>query len=129
MTWINKNIITENDYGFVYKITNTKARKIYIGKKALYHTRKKKTLKKDKTRKKFRYVIVDSGWENYWGSSKELLEDYKLNPEFFIKEILTTARDKKQLSYLELKYQIIYEVLEKDTYNKNILGRFFKKDV
>ena len=128
MNWINENIINEDDYGFVYKITNIKTNKIYIGKKALYYIKKRKVGKKENTRKKFKKVIIDSGWRNYWGSSKELLEEYKLNPNNFIKEILETAINKKQLTYLELKYQIKYEVLENDTYNKNILGRFYKKD-
>jgi len=132
MDWINEKILGDDDYGFVYIITNKITNKIYIGKKALYHTRKTKISKREKTktktRKTFKYIIKDSGWKSYWGSSEELLKDYKKNPNHFKKEIIDTAINKKQLSYLEAKYQFQYNVLEENTYNKNILGKYYKKD-
>ena len=33
------------------------------------------------------------------------------------------------MTYLELKYQIIYNVLENNSYNNNILGKFYRKDI
>ena len=39
--------------------------------------------------------------------------------------------DKKSLTYFEIKYQMIYQVLEKpdEFFNDNILGKFFTKDL
>ena len=38
---------------------------------------------------------------------------------------------KNQLTYFEIKYQMIYQVLEKpdEFFNDNILGKFFTKDL
>jgi hypothetical protein len=36
---------------------------------------------------------------------------------------------KKQLTYAELFYQIQYNVLVVDSYNDNILGKFYRKDL
>ena len=39
------------------------------------------------------------------------------------------AYNKKELTYLECKYQFIFEVLEDKKYiNDNILGKFYDKD-
>ena len=39
--------------------------------------------------------------------------------------------DKKSMTYFEIKYQMIYQVLEKpdEFFNDNILGKFFTKDL
>ena len=76
-------------------------------------------------------VIKESDWKSYWGSSKELQQDVKeLGPEFFECVILKLCRDKKELTYYELHYQCINEcLLSYDSYNDNILGKFFRKDL
>ena len=45
------------------------------------------------------------------------------------REILEIAYHKKELTYLECKYQFVLGVLESKSYlNDNILGKFFDKD-
>ena len=41
------------------------------------------------------------------------------------------CHDKKTLTYFEVKYQMLYQVLEKpdEFFNDNILGKFFTKDL
>lgn len=119
--------------GFVYKITNTTTGKIYIGKKTLVHSKKTKISKKEKTltntRKVYKIVQKESDWKNYYGSCAELKQDIEaLGSKYFLREILEFCTGKKRLSYLEVKYMFLYNVLESDTYNSNILTRFFRKD-
>jgi hypothetical protein len=124
-------------YGFVYIITNIKTKKFYIGKKAFIHNKKKKLTKKEIAehtgagrKPTTRVDKVDSGWKSYYGSSKELLADIKIHGEkYFERIVLHLAKNKKQLSFLELQEQIIYRVLFKDnSYNDNIAGKYFRKD-
>ena len=123
----------EDKIGFIYKITNKLTGKIYIGRKNLKHKRKTKISAKEKkataTRKRFKQVVKESDWKEYWGSCKELLEDIKtLGEEHFSREILEFSCNQKNLSYLEVKYQFRYNVLEEHSYNGNILAKFFTKD-
>jgi acyl-coenzyme A synthetase/AMP-(fatty) acid ligase len=65
------------------------------------------------------------------GRDKYLNELYKTEPkENFERDVLITATSKKQLTYYEVKYQMIYQVLEKpeEFFNDNILGKFYTKD-
>ena len=125
-----------NDYGFIYKITNLDTNKFYVGKKAFFHNKKKKLTKKELAeqtgpgrRSTTKVEQVDSGWRDYWGSSKELLADVKsLGEDKFEREILRFCFTKKQLTYYEIHYQIQYAVLFTDSYNDNILGKFYRKD-
>ena len=127
----------KNCHGFVYKITNLQNGKIYIGRKILINTLNKKLTKKElleqtgpgrkPTKKK---VIKESNWLSYWGSNKPLLEDIQeLGKEKFKREIIKLTFSKKQLTYYELHYQCIFEVLTRDSYNSNILGKFYPKDL
>jgi len=127
----------KNCHGFVYKITNLENGKIYVGRKILLNTLNKKLTKKElteqvgpgrkPTKKK---VIKESNWISYWGSNKPLLEDIKqLGKDKFKREIIKLTFSKKQLTYYELHYQCIFEVLMKDSYNSNILGKFYPKDL
>ena len=141
MNWLYEYILlrddfTTNDYGFIYKITNLESNKFYIGKKAFFHNKKKKLTKKELAeqtgpgrRSTTKVEQVDSGWRNYWGSSKELLADVKLLGEGkFEREIIKFCPTKKQLTYYEIHYQIQHSVLFTDSYNDNILGKFYRKD-
>ena len=128
----------ENCVGFVYKITNIQTGKFYIGKKSLYSNIKKKLTKKElseysgpgrKPTKKL--VTSESNWMDYWGSNKGILQEIKdLGTDSFRKEILKFCFNKKQLTYWEVHYQCINEVLLTDkSYNDNVLAKFFRKDL
>ena len=124
-------------YGFVYIIINLETNKFYIGKKAFIHNKKKKLTKKEIAehtgvgrKPTTRVDKVDSGWKSYYGSSKELLADVKLlGEDKFERVIIHFAKNKKQLTFLELQEQIIHNVLFTDnSYNDTILGKFYKSD-
>lgn len=120
--------LPKDAFGFVYKITNEENGKFYIGRKQLIFSRKIRLNKKErkKTGKRIKIVHKESDWLTYNGSSEKLLKDIK-NGSQIKKEILKFVKTKQQLTYYELKYQFIEEVLEKDSYNDNICGRFFRK--
>jgi hypothetical protein len=128
----------ENCIGFVYKITNIKTGKFYIGKKSLYSNVRKKLTQKElaehtgpgrKPTKKL--VTSESNWLVYWGSNKGILQEIKEEgTDSFRKEILKFCFNKKQLTYWEVHYQCINEVLLIDkSYNDNVLAKFFRKDL
>lgn len=109
------------DYvGFVYLITDLSNDKKYVGKKTLVSKRKLPPLK-GKTRK--RTKIVESDWQDYYGSSEEvknLVEER--GRDQFKREILHLCKGKGEMSYLELKEQIDREVLFKDEYYNEFVG-------
>ena len=117
-----------DSYGFVYEIEEVSTGKRYIGKKFFW---KKKILPITKTRKRRKHTLVESDWQTYYGSHtkiKQLLSEGK--QEYFSREILEFAFNKKHLTYLETKYQFSNNVLENTEYiNDNILGKFFRKDL
>ena len=128
----------EKCVGFIYKITNRKTGKLYIGRKSLYSNVRKKLTKKElaeytgpgrKPVKKL--VTTESNWLEYWGSSKVLLEEVKQNgTEDFQREILKFCYNKKQLTYWEIHYQCVENVLlTENSYNDNISSKFFRKDL
>lgn len=128
----------ENIIGFIYLITRVKSKygpaKIYIGKKSLAHRRKVRISKREKkltsSKKVFKVIVKESDWFSYWGSSDILKEDMKIIPEkYFKREILELCKSKKYLTYCELHYQVLYNVLRTDSYNGNILSRYFRKDM
>lgn len=97
------------DYvGFVYKITNKQTKRFYIGKKHFH---------------------IGSEWRNYYGSSKLLNKDIKIyGKDSFTREILCLCKDENDLTYQEMRYQCKNDSLEtNESYNQNILGRFFTK--
>jgi hypothetical protein len=146
MNWTYKSQIIEsisdfpdNTHGFVYIITHIPSNKAYIGRKILQNTSKVKLGKKELKelegvvgrRPSYKMAVKESNWKTYWGSNKYLLELYKTEPkENFNRQILICASTKKQLTYYEVKYQMIYQVLENpnEFFNDNILGKFFTKD-
>jgi hypothetical protein len=128
----------ENCVGFVYKITNIKTGKFYIGKKSLYSNVRKKLTKKELAeysgpgRKPVKKLVTsESNWMDYWGSNKGILQEIKEEgTDSFRKEILKFCFNKKQLTYWEVHYQCVNEVLLTDkSYNDNVLAKFFRKDL
>jgi len=143
MNWLleNKEVTGVEQFpsgsiGFVYKITNNKTGKFYIGKKILENKNKKPLTKKEQAAwdkpgriPKKKLVVSESNWAEYYGSSKPLLEDLKtLGKENFTREIIRVCKTKKELSYYETFYQFEFKVLHVDSYNENVLGKFFRKD-
>ena len=126
-----------DSFGFIYKITNLENNKFYIGKKVFIHNKKKKLTKKELAEQSgpgrkstTKIVQAESDWKTYWGSSKELLSDVKLlGEDKFERLIISLCPNKKHLTYSELFYQIHYNVLVVDSYNDNILGKFYRKDL
>jgi hypothetical protein len=146
MNWIYQNkeveVISDfpNDtFGFVYRIIHIPSGKAYIGKKVLQHTRKVKLTKRELKeyegvvgrRPAYRLAVKESDWKTYWGSNKYMKKLYEEEPkENFERQILICVPTKKLLTYYEVKYQMVYQVLEypDEFYNDNILGKFFTKD-
>ena len=109
------------DYaGFVYLITDVATNKKYIGKKLFWNTRKLKPLK-GKTRR--RTQIVESNWQNYYGSNEELQQLVETShAERFEREILHLCEKKGIMSYLEAREQFDRNVLLSDYYYNNFIG-------
>jgi len=118
----------KNTFGFIYEATFIPTKEKYLGKKVLFFNRTLPPLKGSKRKRK---VIKESDWQTYYGSHtkiKQLLSEGK--QEYFSREILEFAFNKKHLTYLETKYQFSNNVLENTEYiNDNILGKFFRKDL
>ena len=146
MSWVyeGRNItsldnVPEGAIGFIYVITNNVYNhenygKIYVGKKVLHNTNKKKITKKEKletgTRKKTKKVTKESNWFFYTGSCKELNDDIKEHGlDNFSRQILRFCKTKKYLTFSELEYQFKFDVLYEDTYNGNIASRYYKRDM
>jgi hypothetical protein len=120
--------LPEECVGFVYLITNLTNDRKYIGKKLAKFSKttyktvqlKNGTKKKKKIRSK-----IDSDWQEYFGSSKELLADVeKLGKENFKREILYYCCSKAECSYIEAREQFDRKVLEStDYYNGQISVR------
>lgn len=117
----------EGTYGFVYEVTHNPTGKKYLGKKVLQFNR---TLPPLKGQKRKRKVVKESDWKTYYGSHDEIKSLIKEGKDLeFERKIIKFVNSKKLLTYFEIKYQMIYEVLENDNYlNFNILGKFFSKD-
>ena len=124
MSWYyNNELITElpeSCVGFVYIITNTLSGRMYIGKKLAKFSKttyrvvklKNGTKKKKKIRSK-----IDSDWQDYYGSSDELLKDIaQLGQENFRREVLYYCTSKAETSYIEAREQFTRKVLESDDY-------------
>ena len=124
-------------FGFIYKITNTTTGKFYIGKKAFFHNKKKKLTKKELAEQPItrgrklttKVEQVDSKWRDYYGSSKELIADIsQYGKDKFHRVILDFCETKKQLTYSEIYYQMTERVLFVDSYNDNVMGKFYRRD-
>ena len=131
--WIYKGDIFNSDdigdnYGFVYRITNTTNSKSYIGRKYFVQKRKPKGGK--------RRVTSESNWKQYYGSSDELKQDIRRDGKnTFKREILSLHRTLGRVNYEETKQLFLHNVLAEKLddgspayYNNNILGRYYRKD-
>jgi len=131
-------------YGFIYRLTfeDVDGNKFYyIGKKNFYRYAEKPLLKSGEKRNghiKFvkhrkdhklvtrELIVQETDWRTYTGSIKTLPDGLSL----VHKEILLFARTKRELTYLEAKYQFVWDVLEREEYlNENIMGKFFKGNI
>ncbi len=124
MQWIYKDQpvleLPTDCAGFVYLITNTVSGRMYVGKKLskFKTTRYKMHTQKNgkKVRKKIRGA-VDSGWQDYYGSSDQLNNDIEsLGRDRFQREILYYCRSKAECNYIEAREQFARKVLESDQY-------------
>jgi hypothetical protein len=136
---LNISDFPDETYGFVYRIIHLPTKKSYIGKKILQNTSKVKLGKKELKeyegvvgrRPSYKLAVKESNWKTYWGSNKYLKELYEVeSKDNFERQIIMCAPSKKLLTYYEVKFQMVYQVLEKpdEFFNDNILGKFFTKD-
>lgn len=117
--------LIDNNYGFVYEITNLETNRKYIGKKFFYSSKTKQVKGKKKK------IKVSSNWKLYYGSNAELESDVKLlGKEKFKREILHLCKTKGECGYLEAKEQFNRGVIESDDYyNSWIFIRVHKKHI
>ena len=114
MSWTYKNEpvtdeIIGDAYGFVYIITNETNGRRYVGRK--YFTKAGYKTVKGKRKK----IRVSSGWEDYYGSNKTLLEDVKnLGAENFSRQMIKLCRNRSECSYWETHFIFQYEALLSD---------------
>ena len=130
LNWIYKeqdftDDMIDDNYGFVYIITNQVTNKKYIGKKFFYSSKTKQVKGKKKKTK------VPSDWQTYYGSNEDLKKDVIMHgKESFRREILHLCKSKGVCGYLEAKEQFINEALEsEDYYNSWIMVRVRKSHI
>ena len=124
--FLSENI--DNNFGFVYLITNLQSGKKYIGRKYFWSFRKPPGKK--------RKVKQESDWQKYYGSCPELKEDIKLfGKGIFSREILSLHETRGTCNFEETKQLFLNNVLSEALddgspayYNSNILGRYMRKD-
>lgn len=128
MDWtFNGELLTkppQNCFGFIYIITRTNNISLdtptkYIGKKQFFFKRKEKGSQ----------IFIESDWKSYYGSSDLLKADIeKYGKENFKREIIYLSYSKQELTYMELNYMFLHEVLKSGNgyYNASISGKFHK---
>ena len=114
----NGNVFDSEDildnYGFIYRITNTINGHDYVGRKYFTTIKKRPPLKGKKNKRR---ETVETDWKEYWGSSPRLQADIDaLGTDKFHREILHYCTSKALTSYLEAKEQFDRKVLETDDY-------------
>lgn len=120
--WYYNNKVLESedvvDYvGMVYLLENTENGRKYVGKK-FFHRNKTYQVKKKKKKRR-----VESDWKDYYGSSKELLEDIeKVGKDKIKRTVLYLCKSKTQCTYYEMKAQVEREVLLSETYYNGFVG-------
>jgi len=116
----------EGHAGFVYEITDLSNGKKYIGKKKLSSTR---TLKPLKGQKRNRKVISESDWMDYYGSSEEVKRLVVENgPSGFRRRIIRLCKTTAEMSYYEMREQVVNDVLLKpdEYYNAFVGGKIHR---
>ena len=124
--FLSENI--NDNFGFVYLITNIQSNRKYIGRKYFWSFRTPKGKK--------RKVKSESDWKNYYGSCPELKEEIeRLGRENFSRTILSLHKTKGKTNFEETRQlfnnNVLTESLDNGTpayYNSNILNRYFRKD-
>ena len=124
--FLSENI--DDNFGFVYLITNIQSGKRYIGRKYFWSFRKPPGKK--------RRVKKESDWKKYYGSCPELKEDIeRLGRQNFSRTILSIHKTPGKTNYEETRQlftnNVLTESLDKGVpryYNSNILSRYFRKD-
>lgn len=113
--------IPSNAIGFVYQVTDKQTGMKYIGKKNFWSQTNKPPLKGQKRKRK---IITESDWKTYCGSSETVKEIVKASGlERFHREIIHIAYTKTELSYMEMKIQIMNDVLLKpNEYHNGFVG-------
>ena len=122
-----------DSFGFVYRITNLKNGRKYIGRKYFWSKRKPRITTKNKSRRR---VTSESDWKKYYGSSPELKDDVKkYRRGSFSREILSIHGSLGKVNFEETRQLFLNEVLSQKLteevplyYNSNILGRYYRKD-
>ena len=115
-TYDNKVVdeLPKDCVGFVYEITNTVSGRKYIGKKLARFKRSRKPLKGRVNKRRY---TVESDWQDYFGSSDQLLADVELlGKDKFKREILFYCNSKGECNYIEAREQFSRKVLESDEY-------------
>ena len=124
--FLSENI--DDNFGFVYLITNIQSGRKYIGRKYFWQFRTPKGKK--------RKVKSESDWKKYYGSCPELKEDIiELGKQSFSRVIISLHKTKGKTNFEETRQLFLNGVLTEslDTggpayYNSNILSRYFRKD-
>ena len=133
-TYLGKTFESEDigdNYGFIYRITNTTNDFDYIGRKYFTTIKKRPPLKGKKNKRR---ETVETDWKDYWGSSARLVEDMaRLGKDKFTREILHLCKSRGETNYMEAYYQFKEGVLLKENnYNGIIqikLGKGSVKDL
>ena len=128
-TFDSKDI--QDNYGFIYRITNTTNGYDYVGRKYFTTVKKRPPLKGKKNKRR---ETIETDWKEYWGSSPRLLADIEqLGKDKFTREIIHLCKSRGETNYMEAYYQFTEGVLlREDNYNGIIqikLGKNSVKDV
>jgi len=127
-------VVPDYAVGFIYVITHKLMGReiVYVGKKQLHSTRRKRIGVREKaatkTRKTFKVEKKDSDWQNYWGSSKTLHAARETGEGTWTRTIVEWCYSKKNMSYCETKWQFEMKVMKYPSYNDHI-GNWYAMDI
>ena len=118
----------QDNYGFIYRITNTTNGHDYVGRKYFTTVKKRPPLKGKKNKRR---ETVETDWKEYWGSSPRLQADIDtLGKDKFTREIIHLCESRGETNYLEAYYQFKEDVLlRENNYNGIIQIRLGKNSV